>query len=230
MLINFNAKSFFMRILFLFLRAKLRIRLKYLYLHKPPKLISMNKNIVGEKIRTLCTDKNISKEELSERCTLTIAQIELIENSDTVPSLSPLIKIARALGVRLGTFLDDSYELGPIIHRQTEAQQPATFSSQLSNANSHLDFYSLAASKTGRHMEPFLIDIKPSITHKPILSSHEGEEFIFVLQGTIKINYGKEVHTLHKGDSIYYDSIVDHLVSAIDDQPAQILAVVYTPF
>ena len=188
------------------------------------------KNIVGEKISTLCADKNISKEELAERSGLTILQIELIENSDTVPSLSPLIKIARALGVRLGTFLDDSDELGPVVHRQAAPLQSATFSSQLSNANSHLDFFSLAARKTGRHMEPFLIDIKPSSTHEPILSSHEGEEFIFVLQGSVKINYGKETHILQKGDSIYYDSIVDHLVSAVDSEPAQIVAVVYTPF
>lgn len=189
----------------------------------------MKKNIVGGKIRTLCADKNISIEDLSERSGLTVAQIELIEISDTVPSLSPLIKIARALGVRLGTFLDDSDELGPVVHRQTEVQQSATFSSQLSNANSHLDFFSLAASKTGRHMEPFLIDIKPSLTHEPILSSHEGEEFIFVINGSVKINYGKETHTLQKGDSIYYDSIVDHLVSALNNEPAQIVAVVYTP-
>ena len=189
----------------------------------------MKKNIVGEKISTLCADKNISLEELSNRSGLTIEQINLIENSDTIPSLSPLIKIARALGVRLGTFLDDSGELGPVVHFHSEIQKPATFSSQLSSANSHLDFFSLAARKTGRHMEPFLIDIKPSSTNEPILSSHEGEEFIFVLKGSIKINYGKEVHVLHTGDSIYYDSIVDHLVSALNAQPAQIVAVVYTP-
>jgi transcriptional regulator with XRE-family HTH domain len=189
----------------------------------------MNKNIVGEKISTLCTGKNISKAELADRSGLTVDQIELIENSDTVPSLSPLIKIARALGVRLGTFLDDSEELGPVVQKQSDAQKPATFSSQLSTANSHLDFFSLAASKTGRHMEPFLIDIKPSMTNEPILSSHEGEEFIFVLQGAVKINYGKETYVLHKGDSIYYDSIVDHLVGALDDEAAQIVAVVYTP-
>jgi Predicted transcriptional regulators len=189
----------------------------------------MKRNIVGEKINTLCADKNITNEELAERSGLTTFQINLVLNSDAVPSLSPLIKIARALGVRLGTFLDDSAALGPVIHRLDDVLKPATFSSQLSNANSHLDFFSLAASKTGRHMEPFLIDIKPSSLYDPILSSHEGEEFIFVLQGSVKIDYGKETQVLHKGDSIYYDSIVDHLVSAMYDEPAQIVAVVYTP-
>lgn len=186
-------------------------------------------SIVGEKIRTLCADKKITLDDLAARTGLTTAQIELIQNSDSVPSLAPLIKIARALGVRLGTFLDDSSELGPVVHRQADAQQPATFSSQLSTANSHLDFFSLAASKTGRHMEPFLVTIKPSPTHEPILSSHEGEEFIFVLQGSVKINYGRTVYELHAGDSIYYDSIVDHLVSALNGEAAQIIGVVYTP-
>lgn len=187
-------------------------------------------NIVGEKIRTLCADKNISIEALAERSGLTVEQIDLIQHSESVPSLAPLIKIARALGVRLGTFLDDSAALGPVVHRRTDAQTPATFSSQLSNANSHLDFFSLASSKTGRHMEPFLVEIKPSAAHEPILSSHEGEEFIFVLSGSVKINYGKETYELHPGDSIYYDSIVDHLVSSVDGEAAQILGVVYTPF
>lgn len=186
-------------------------------------------NIVGEKISTMRADKNLSVDELAQRTGLSTSQIDHIEHSDTVPSLAPLIKIARALGVRLGTFLDDSEQIGPVVHRTTDAAKPATFSSQLSNANSHLDFFSLAASKACRHMEPFVIDIKPSQTHEPILSSHEGEEFIFVLQGSVKINYGKETYELHEGDSIYYDSIVDHLVSALNGDPARIVAVVYTP-
>ncbi len=186
-------------------------------------------NIVGEKIRTLCADRNISIDTLAERAGMTAAQIEMIQHSDTVPSLAPLVKIARALGVRLGTFLDDSSELGPVLHRRTDSRQPATFSSQLSNTNSHLDFFSLAAGKTGRHMEPFLVSINQAPAAEPILSSHEGEEFIFVLQGTVMITYGKETYELRTGDSIYYDSIVEHMVSAPNGEAAQIIGVVYTP-
>lgn len=189
----------------------------------------MEQNIVGKKIITLCTDKNIPLEELSERSGLTPVQVDRVINGDRIPSLSSLIKIARALGVRIGTFLDDNEEFGPVVHRSGEVQEPATFSSQLSDANSHLDFFSLASKKAGRHMEPFVINIKPSEKHQAILSSHEGEEFIYVLQGAIKIHYGKDEHVLYAGDSIYYDSIVDHLVEALNGNSAQILAVVYTP-
>ena len=175
------------------------------------------------------TARNISMAELSDRTGLSDTQINFILESEVVPSLAPLIKIARGLGVRLGTFLDDSEQMGPVVHRSTESQIPASFSSQLSNANSHLNFFALAGNKAGRHMEPFIIDIKPALTQEPVLSSHEGEEFIFVIQGAVKIQYGKETYELQKGDSIYYDSIVDHIVSAATNQPAQIVAVVYTP-
>ena len=189
----------------------------------------MKNNVVGEKINDLMTGKGISIEELSERSGLTVPQIQLIMSNEKVPSLAPLIKIARGLGVRLGTFLDDTEQLGPVVHRQAEKDAPASFSSQLSTANSHLDFFSLAGNKAGRHMEPFVIDIKPALTNEPILSSHEGEEFIYVLNGSVKITYGQQEHVLQAGDSIYYDSIVEHLVSAATDVPARILAVVYTP-
>ena len=77
-------------------------------------------------------------------------------------------------------------------------------------------------------MEPFLIDIIPSETEFT-LSSHEGEEFIHVLEGVIEINYGKDIYVLESGDSIYYDSIVAHHVHACPNTSAKILAVVYTP-
>jgi len=61
------------------------------------------------------------------------------------------------------------------------------------------------------------------------LSSHEGEEFIYVLQGKVEINYGKEIYLLSEGDSIYLDSIVAHNVHAAANQKAKILGVVYYP-
>lgn len=79
-------------------------------------------------------------------------------------------------------------------------------------------------------MEPFIVDIEPNLESDYKLSSHEGEEFIYVMEGEIEINYGKEVYHLSKGDSIYYDSIVSHNVHGGSSQPARILAIVYTPY
>lgn len=184
---------------------------------------------VGEKIAAIRDAKNISQEELAERCHLSLFQLKAIEEQNLIASLAVLMKIARVLGVRLGTFLDDDMGLWPVIIHNNEAYKSVSFSSQVSDSHSHLNFFSLAGNKSGRHMEPFLIDILPATNHEIILSSHEGEEFLYVLEGNIKIHYGKEEYTLTRGESIYYDSIVDHLVCSAIDKPAKVLAVLYSP-
>jgi transcriptional regulator with XRE-family HTH domain len=183
---------------------------------------------VTDKIRTICADKNITAEQLAEGAGLTVEQVNRICESNTIPSLSFLIKISRALGMRLGTLLDDSEEMGPVVNRGNDKLNSTTFTSHNTNSNSHMDFISLAASKAGRNMEPFLIDID-SGSGNEAASSHEGEEFLFVLQGSIKVKYGSELYILQQGDSIYYDSIVNHLVTSNGEETAKILAVVYTP-
>lgn len=68
-------------------------------------------NVIGEKVKSLRTAKEISLEELADRTGLAVEQITRIEENIDIPSLAPLVKLARALGVRLGTFLDDQISL-----------------------------------------------------------------------------------------------------------------------
>lgn len=185
--------------------------------------------IVGEKIKALRENQGISLEQLAERAGLAIEQIDRIENNIDLPSLAPLIKIARVLGVRLGTFLDDQEELGPVVCRKREATDSISFSNNAIQSRKHMEYHSLSKSKADRHMEPFIIDVTPTDDNAFVLSSHEGEEFIMVLSGTMEISYGKHTYLLEEGDSIYYDSIVPHHVHAYQGQAAKILAVIYTP-
>lgn len=185
--------------------------------------------VVGEKIRSLRENKSITTKELAERSGLTAEQVERIENNVDLPSLAPLIKIARVLGVQLGTFLDDNDETGPVVCRKEEATDTISFSNNTTQSRRHMKYHSLSRSKADRHMEPFIIDVSPTEESNFILSSYEGEEFIMVLEGVMEISYGNKTYLLEEGDSIYYDSIVPHHVHAYEGQAAKILAVVYTP-
>lgn len=183
-----------------------------------------NNKIIGAKIKSIRESKQLSTQEVSERSGLSIEQIERIEGNIDFPSLAPLIKIARVLGVRLGTFLDDQAELGPVICRKKDSNDTNSigFSNNDSKARKHMEYHSLSQDKSGRHMEPFLIDVAPSEDGVDfVLSTHEGEEFIYVLEGVLEINYGKNTYILEEGDSIYYDSIVAHHVHAAADNTAQ---------
>jgi transcriptional regulator with XRE-family HTH domain len=188
-----------------------------------------NDKIVGKRIKSLRESQSIDLEEMAERTGLDVEQIKRIESDKSLPSLAPLIKIARTLGVRLGTFLDDRDALGPVISRKISREEGISFSTNQTASHTHMDYYALSPDKSGRHMEPFIIRVAPRETDEFQLSSHEGEEFIFCLKGAIEVTYGENAHLLEEGDSIYYDSIVAHHVHAADSRESKILAVVYTP-
>ena len=160
--------------------------------------------IVGEKIKSLRETKEISVAELAVRSGLAEEQIERIENNVDLPSLAPLIKIARALGVRLGTFLDDQEEQGAVICRKQESEDTISFSNNAMDLRTHMRYHSLSKSKADRHMEPFIVDVEPTEESHFSLSSHEGEEFIYVMEGAVEVCHGKKCHLIKAGDSIYY--------------------------
>jgi transcriptional regulator with XRE-family HTH domain len=191
------------------------------------------KNTPGKRIAELCKTYSVSLETLAERSGVPVELIRRIEEEEFIPDLAPLVKIARALGVRLGTLLDDHEELGPVITRAGTAGDAARFITGRPDAGSGggdrqgLSFKALAPHKGGRHMEPFIVDIAPDAEQK--MSTHEGEEFIYIISGNLALEYGSSSELLHEGDSVYYDSIVPHRVISGDNKPVRILAVIYTP-
>lgn len=187
------------------------------------------KNVIGNKIKQMREEKGLTIDDLSKNSDLSIELIEDIENCKVVPSLTPLMKIARAFSVRLGTFLDDIPLADPVIVKNHEADRVIYFSGEEDQTNrSSLEFYSLAAGKMDRRMEPFFINVDFKDDKPKKLSSHEGEEFIYVLKGKIELVYGKDKYLASEGDSLYYNSIVPHHLHAHEDD-AEILAVLYTP-
>lgn len=186
--------------------------------------------LAGQKIKALCEMKNISTAELAERCALSPVLLEKMMAGEYFPSIGTLVRISRCLGERLGTLLDDQQNLGPVIYRKEVTVKPLGDTDKQKAGHLDLDIYPLAASKSGRHMEPFLIHLKPSLEQEIAFSSHEGEEFIYVLEGRVQISYGNDVYVVSAGESIYYDSVVTHNVHSMDNQPATVLAVVYAPF
>lgn len=195
-----------------------------------PEEAKKEKNPLGRKLQAVRESRNISIAELATRSGCTEELIRKLEAGELVPSLSPLMRLARALGVRLGTFLDDCNGEGPVVVRGDQRQSVVHFSGNVASSDKPLlDFFSLGRDKSDRHMEPFLIDVHPPVYGDRPLSSHEGEEFLFVLSGELEIFYGKDTYNLLVGDSIYLDSVVPHDVHSAPGKETKILAVVYAP-
>ena len=151
--------------------------------------------------------------------------IAAVEAGDVYPSLGVLVKLARALGQRLGTFMDDQYRPDPVIVRADARVEEAA--AHKAGAVEGFRYFPLARGKTDRHLEPFYIEI-PADAAAPV-SSHEGEEFIVVMSGKVELVYGGAAQVLSPGDSACYNSVVEHVVRASGGQPAAIYAVVFMP-
>jgi mannose-6-phosphate isomerase-like protein (cupin superfamily) len=185
------------------------------------------KQSVGRKIKQLREARNLSIAQLAELSKTDEKFIEQLEAEQLVPSVAPLLKIARGLGAHLSTFLDDDSTSGAVVARAGQPKTALEFSGLGPYCLSTLEFHPLARNKKDRHMEPFIIDVHTSVPEESTLSFHEGEEFIYVLKGEIEVLHGDERYVLGVGDSIYYDSTTLHQVKAADDREAQILAVIY---
>lgn len=185
---------------------------------------------LGFKIKQVREGANISIEELSSSSNIDTKELEQIETGEIHPSLAIIMKLSRNLGVRLGTFFDgEESSLAISSSREQENADDKIFGHNNSDKN-HLNFLSLAVSKADRNMEPFIINVEYIKNTDKEQSSHEGEEFLYVLEGEVIFTYGSETHSLKQGDSIYFDSVIHHyLTTKSESETAKVLAVTYMP-
>lgn len=177
---------------------------------------------IGKRIQTYRDNLELSVEDLAERANLPASLINDLEGGNISPAIGVMVKLSRALGQRVGTFMDDHAAKDPVITRSSEREE--SVASHKESGQGHYHYHPLGAGKADRHMEPFYITISPA--EVKIKSSHEGEEFIIVTSGEVELLYGNETHILKEGDTMYYNSLVPHCVSAVNGE-AKIYAVIY---
>ena len=181
---------------------------------------------VGKRIRTYREKLDMSVFDLAQKSGIEEKIINSIEKGQVLPALGVLTKLSRALGQRLGTFMDDQFKPDPIITRakDLEANAVAKEGTNVLGYASH----SLALGKPDRHMDPFRIEFAANGVDE--VSSHEGEELIICIAGEVELTYGNEKSVLMPGDTAYYNSVVKHGLRALGGKPASIYGIVFMPF
>ncbi len=181
---------------------------------------------VGERVRQVREERELTLTDISQRTGLDIAFLEQIENGSIAPPLGTVIKLAKALDLKMGYFISGEENRPYTIVRKNDRKVVSRYSSKKGQYYGY-GYESLAPHKKDRHMEPFLISLEPSKTDEE-RSAHDGQEFIYVLEGAMEVRLGEEIHILEAGDSIYHDSTVPHLVKSHGSEVARILAVLYS--
>jgi transcriptional regulator with XRE-family HTH domain len=181
---------------------------------------------VGERVKRVREKRGLSLLDISRRTGIDVSLLSEIEEGQSAPPLGTVIKLAKALEMKMGYFISGD-ELRPftIVHRGDRK----VVSRYDSKRDKHYGYgyESLAPYKKDRHMEPFLVTLQPATTEEE-RSAHDGQEFIFVLTGSMEVRLAEEIHVLEPGDAIYYDSTVPHLVKCHGQETTRILAVLYT--
>ncbi len=181
---------------------------------------------MGMRVKEERKRRGLSIFDLYLRTGIDVDLLSQIEQGETIPPLGTVVKLAKALDLKVGYFICGKEAKSYTIVRRDD-RKPASRYDPKRERHYGYEYESLAPNKTDRHMEPFLVTLKPSETEEE-RSTHDGQEFIFVLQGMMEVRLGEEVHTLETGDSIYYDATVPHLVKCHGKEMTKILAVLYT--
>jgi transcriptional regulator with XRE-family HTH domain len=182
---------------------------------------------VGEKIKVLREQKGLSLKDVADQTGFSTALISQMENHLISPSLGTLIKLAKALEVKVGDFFGETHEEPFAIVRKDERKTISRFASK-EGVKYGYGYESLGFEKKNRHMEPFIVTLEPATIKTSKTSTHEGEEFIYVLEGEMEVIFGDHRDVLYPGDCIYYDSTIPHRVQCHQEKVTRILAVLYT--
>ena len=178
---------------------------------------------IGARIRNIREKKGLSLQELSNLTGFEQNFLSDIESNQVQPQLGTLIKLSKALDSAFGRLVSGVGDRLFSITRKNEARTVSRSSAH--DGKQHLYAYkSLAPDVKGRHMEALIVQLEQAQVKD--ISVHDGEEFIFVLNGVVELHIGEESFDLEPGDSVYYLSTTPHFIAAKRGR-ATILAVLY---
>jgi electron transfer flavoprotein alpha subunit/transcriptional regulator with XRE-family HTH domain len=180
--------------------------------------VQLKKSGFGEKIRTLREAQGWSQEQLAETTGQTPEFIAGVESGDISPPVAFFLRLSGACGVDPGTFLREE-EKERFRDQRTQAYV---------NRTRNYSYETLTSGAEHDHLRAFMVTIEPHHDHKPVAYKHEGEEFIFVMEGELEFTLGSRMHTLKKGESIHFHSNTPHKLKSLSAEMTRCLVILYT--
>lgn len=156
---------------------------------------------LGAKLKDMRQQKNLTQEELADRCELTKGYISQLENDLTSPSIATLCDLLNALGSNLSDFFHE------------EAEEKIVFSEEefIEKRSDGMIWNWVIPNAQKNAMEPVLVELEPNASTGADVP-HEGEEFGFVLEGKITVVRAGKFYSCKKGESFYFTANKEHYI------------------
>jgi quercetin dioxygenase-like cupin family protein len=174
---------------------------------------------IADRIKGLRDSLEITVEEMAERCKRTSDEIRLYEAGETDIPMSFLFDVAQNFNVDTSTLISGE-----------EPRMVSYFLTRFGKGksverNKAYKYQALASGYKQPKAEPFEVTVEPN-EEKVTLNSHEGEEFVYVLEGRLSLQMNGKILILNSGDCIYFHSFIPHGMKALDNKAVKFLAVI----
>lgn len=175
---------------------------------------------IGQKIKELRIQKSLTQEELADRAELSKGFISQLERDLTSPSIATLVDILQCLGTNLEEFFSNT-SAEQVVFKKTDY-----FEKHDPELKNSIQWIIPNAQKNS--MEPILLTLQEGGSTYPD-NPHEGEEFGYVLNGSIELHIGPKVYKAKKGESFYFTPGKKHYIAAAGKAGASLLWVSTPP-
>jgi len=172
---------------------------------------------IGKRIKAHRTRKKLTLDQLANDTGYSTDYLKQIESGKEIPPVGTLLQISRALHIDSGDLLQDQ--------KQARDKRADAYAKRTKN----YAYTTLTPGAEHKHLKAFRILIKAGQAHQGVGYQHEGEEFVYVLRGTIELTVGEHVNHLKFGDSLHFNSGIQHHMRNVGDEDAELMVVVYNP-
>jgi len=183
---------------------------------------------IGVKVRELREKRRHTLQDLATKTGIDRSVLEEIESGEVVPPVATLIKLAQSLQVSMVYFFEEAS--GEVRISVTRSGERVRIERRPHHHQGEVDYIyeSLETQKPGKHMEPLFVEFQPMETEEMVFVNHPGEEFLYLLDGILEFRTDDRIEILHPGDSLYFESEINHSFRGIEGGPATAVVVVWS--
>lgn len=189
----------------------------------------MEERLLTKRLKEIRQSRKLTLEKLAQMTGLSKGYLSQIENSDQPPPIYTLSRISTALGIDISELFAGTSDAVPYQQVTVGRRDEHKLLNRAGTPYGYT-YGDLAPNKKGKNMEPFIVTVgfdKKIDIQKDF--QHEGEEFIYVLEGKLEFFYeGKSCCILEAGDHVYFDADKPHSGRSVGEQEAKLLIVIYS--
>ena len=179
---------------------------------------------VNKRLKDFREQKKMTLTELAQKTGFSKGYLSKIENTTKAPPVSTLIKLSKVLNVSISEIFGEAQQRTPAyLIKRDERRIMASDGSVFGYA-----YETLAHKYFNKHMEPFVVTLSAKVKQNQVFQ-HEGEEMVFMLEGSMKVFHGDKEFFLEEGDCLYFDAKIPHHPVCHGKKEGKFLMVIYTP-